>query len=204
MRRHLWFLTSACITQYGKYFNLQRWVLPVPKWQKNDRPVGNVSSPLTIERFTMEAGRLNTKIGKPNDWLLPFSIWVQYIISQLIWLGSSRRLQNCTTDTEMNVLGSLIRPVDSVRDLGVLFDSGLTLFNHVNEVAALCYFHIRQLCILRRTLTDEVAHSLVRALIHNRIHYCNGILPSSPKYLTDKLLWPNTAQGCNHQSTCMP
>ena len=105
--------------------------------------------------------------------------------TELIWLRSSRRLQNCAT--EMSVLGSLIRPVDSVRDLGVLIDSGLTLSDHANKVAALCYFHIRQLRIVRRTLTDEVAHSLVRALIHNQIDYCNGILASSPKYLSEKL-----------------
>ena len=69
----------------------------------------------------------------------------------------------------------------------MLIDSGLALSNHVNKVAALCYFHIRQLRIVRRTLTDEVAHSLVRALIYNRIDYCNGMLASSPKYLTEKL-----------------
>ena len=60
-------------------------------------------------------------------------------------------------------------------------DSGLTLSDHVNKVAAVCYFHIRQLRIVRRTLTDEVAHSVVRALIHHRIDYCNGILASSSK-----------------------
>ena len=102
-------------------------------------------------------------------------------------VGIITTVQNCARDTEMSVLGSLIRPVDSVRDLGVLIDSGLTLSDHVNKVAALSYFHIRQLRIVRRTLTDEVAHSLVRALIHNRIDYCNGILASSPKYLTEKL-----------------
>ena len=69
----------------------------------------------------------------------------------------------------------------------MLIDSGLTLSDHVNKVAVLCYFHIRQLRIVRRTLTDEVAHYLVRALIHNRIDYCNGILASSPKYLSEKL-----------------
>ena len=90
-------------------------------------------------------------------------------------------------DSEMSVPGSLIRPVDSVRDLGVLIDNRLTLFKHVNKVAALCYFHIRQLRLVRRTLTDEVTHFLVRALIHNRIDYCNGILASSPKYLCEKL-----------------
>ena len=42
--------------------------------------------------------------------------------------------------------------------------------------------------VVRRTLTDKVAHSLVWALIHNRIYYCNGILASGPKYLTEKLV----------------
>ena len=87
----------------------------------------------------------------------------------------------------MSVLGSLICSVNSIRDLGVLIDIGLTLSDHVNKVAALCYFHIRQLRIVQRTLADEVAHSLVRAFIHIRIDYCNGILASSLKYLTEKL-----------------
>ena len=55
------------------------------------------------------------------------------------------------------------------------------------HVVLLPYPTSRQLRIVRRTLTDEVAHSLVRALIHNQIDYCNGILASSPKYLTEKL-----------------
>ena len=57
----------------------------------------------------------------------------------------------------------------------------------VNKVAGLCYFHLRQLRIIRRALTNDTAHSLVRALIHNRIDYCNGVLASSPKYLIAKL-----------------
>ena len=98
--------------------------------------------------------------------------------TELIWLGSSRRLQNCATDTEMSVLGSLIRPVSSVRDLGMLINSGLTLSDYVNKVAALCYFPIWQLRIVRRTLTNEVSHSLVWAIIHNRIDTATVFLSS--------------------------
>ena len=131
--------------------------------------------------------RMAVCIEDVSTWMSSNRLCLNPSKTELVWLGSSRRLQNCATDTEMSVLGSLIRPVDSVRDLGVLIDSGLTLSDHVNKVAALCYFHIRQLPIVRRTLTDEVAHSLVPAFIHNRIDYCNGILASSPKYLTEKL-----------------
>ena len=131
--------------------------------------------------------RMAVCIEDVSTWMSSNRLCLNPSKTELIWLGSSRRLHNCATDTEMSIPGSLIRPVDSVRDLGVLIDSGLTLSDHVNKVAALCYFHIRQLRIVRRTLTDEVAHTLVRALILNRIDYCNSILASSPKYLTEKL-----------------
>jgi len=41
--------------------------------------------------------------------------------------------------------------------------------------------------IIRRSLTTDAAHSLVRALIHAHVDYCNRLLISCQKYLTDKL-----------------
>ena len=38
-----------------------------------------------------------------------------------------------------------------------------------------------------QSLTTDAAHSLVRALIHTRIDYCNGLLAAGPKYLHEKL-----------------
>ena len=61
-----------------------------------------------------------------------------------------------------------------------MVDSDLLLKAHVQHVAAVCYFHIRQLRRLRRSLTIGAAHSLVRALIHSRLDYCNGILANAP------------------------
>ena len=80
-----------------------------------------------------------------------------------------------------------LRPVDCVRDLGVLIDSGMTLARHVNHISGVCLFQLRQLRIIRRSLTTDAAHALVRALVHTRIDYCNGLLASCPRYLTDKL-----------------
>ena len=87
----------------------------------------------------------------------------------------------------MTVCGADVRPVDCVRDLGVLIDSNMTLSNHVNNVAGICFYQLRQLRIIRRSLTTDAAHSLVRALIHTRIDYCNGLLKAGPKYLHEKL-----------------
>ena len=106
--------------------------------------------------------------------------------TELIWLGSSRRLHHCS-GTGMRVSNVDLQPVDFVRDLGVLIDSGMTLARHVNYISGVCFYQLRQLRIIRRSLTADAAHALVRALIHTRIDYCNGLLVSCPRYLTDKL-----------------
>ena len=106
--------------------------------------------------------------------------------TELIWLGSSRRLHHCS-NTGMRVSDVDLQPVDCVRDLGVLIDSGMTLARHVNYISGVCFFQLRQLRIIRRSLTADAAHALVRALINSRIDYCNGLLVSCPRYLTDRL-----------------
>ena len=46
-----------------------------------------------------------------------------------------------------------------------------------------CFFHIRQLRSIRRSLIVDSSHALVRALILTRLDYCNGLLGGAPKCL---------------------
>ena len=56
--------------------------------------------------------------------------------TELIWLGTSRRLLHCE-GIGMTVCGADVRPVKCIRDLGVLIDSNMTLSDHVNNVAGM-------------------------------------------------------------------
>ena len=54
---------------------------------------------------------------------------------------------------------------------------------HTSAISLVCAFfhlHARQLRLLRRSLTTGAAHSLVRALIHSRLDYCNGLFAGLP------------------------
>ena len=62
----------------------------------------------------------------------------------------------------------------------------MTLARHANYISGVCFFQLGQLRIVRRFLTADAAHALVRALKHTRIDYCNGLLVSCPRYLTDR------------------
>jgi len=57
----------------------------------------------------------------------------------------------------------------------------LSLASHVSHhVTSVCCFHLRQLRLVRRSLTIDTAHALVRALIHSRLDYCNGMSAGLP------------------------
>ena len=132
------------------------------------------------------ARRMSACIENVKAWMSSNRLRLNPSKTELIWLGSSRRLHHCS-GTGMRVSGVDLQPVDCVRDLGVLIDSGMTLARHVNYISGVCFFQLRPLRIIRRSLTADAAHALVRALIHTRIDYCNGLLVSCPRYLTDRL-----------------
>ena len=100
--------------------------------------------------------------------------------TEFIWVGSSNCLGKFESTEPIRVSGELVAPVMKVRDLGVIIDNELTLIPHVDSVVKLCFFHLRQLRLIWRSLTNDTTHALVRALVHSRLDYCNGVLAGPP------------------------
>ena len=73
------------------------------------------------------------------------------------------------------LLDQEITPTDSVRNLGVVFDGGLNFRKYISLVCLSCYYHIRDLCRLRRCLTSKVSKTIATALVSSKLDYCNGI-----------------------------
>ena len=53
--------------------------------------------------------------------------------TEVIWLGSSRRLKHCPMDA-LNIAGVSIKPSSFVRDLGVYVDGDLSLEAHISQL----------------------------------------------------------------------
>ena len=50
-----------------------------------------------------------------------------------------------------------------------------------------CFYHLRQLRVVGRSLTTDSTHSLIRALFHSRVDYCNGVLAGLPQTQINRL-----------------
>jgi len=87
-----------------------------------------------------------------------------------IWLGFKHQLAKIKFQSI--TLEAVHVPVSSVVTcLGVQFDSQLTFIPHVQCLARHCFYRLRQLLSVRRTLTTDSAKALVHALIASRFDY---------------------------------
>src|SRR5688572_18540870 len=68
----------------------------------------------------------------------------------------------------------------TVRDLGLSLDSELTLSQHVNSIARSCYYQLRQLRVVSRSLSHDAVVVLVHAFVTSRVDHCSSLLAGLP------------------------
>ena len=77
--------------------------------------------------------RMLNCVAEIDEWMGSNRLKLNPSKTELIWLGSSRRLEHCPVG-ELNIAGVPIKPATHVRDLGVMIDNDLSLQVHINHV----------------------------------------------------------------------
>src|SRR6218665_1273835 len=65
----------------------------------------------------------------------------------------------------------------SVRDLGIILDQALTFAPHLNCLSRDCFYQVRQLRTVARSLSSGAAATLVHSFITIRLDYCPMPIP---------------------------
>ena len=102
-----------------------------------------------------------------------------------MWLGSGQQI-NQVNVSDILILSSSVKIVESAQDLGVIIDSHLSLSSHVAGLCRSEFYHLRQLRPLCRSLPAEATKTLVHAGVHFMLP---GLLQRFAVYrVTDKLM----------------
>src|SRR6218665_2802344 len=67
-----------------------------------------------------------------------------------------------------------------VRDLGVTLDCQLTFATHINHLSRDCFYQLRQLRTVTRSLTPSATSPLVHAFVANRMDYSCSLYAGHP------------------------
>src|SRR6218665_3881795 len=68
----------------------------------------------------------------------------------------------------------------TVRDLGLTLDQQLTFPPHINRLCRDCYYQLRQLWVISRSLTSTATATLVHAFVTSRLDYCSTLYIGLP------------------------
>ena len=69
------------------------------------------------------------------------------------------------------------------RNIGVLFDTSLSMIPHVDSICKTAFFHLHNIAKIRRFLTPDTK-TIVHAFVTSKVDYCNTGLP---RFLLQKL-----------------
>ena len=107
--------------------------------------------------------------------------------TEFIIFGSKRQRDKLKACFRIDILGSPLCPVDSVKNFGVWFDSEFSLSKHVQNVLKSCFVKLCDFRHVRRFLTHDVSVLVANALVSSRLDYCNSLFKSLSKFNLRKL-----------------
>ena len=79
------------------------------------------------------------------------------------------------------ILGQDTNPSTSAKNLGVVFDSSLNFRKHISQTCMACFYHIRDLCRIRKRLSLDLAKQIAVALVSSKLDYCNSLFHNMPE-----------------------
>ena len=107
--------------------------------------------------------------------------------TEFLLIGSKSQREKFINLTPLAVLDNEMNPADSARNLGVFFDSGLNFRQHISQVSSSCFYHIRDLKRIRKSLPLALAKQIAVALVTSKLDYCNSLLHQIPAKDLQKL-----------------
>ena len=137
---------------------------------------------MKIVDISSSISRLQLCIDEITIWCASRRLQLNPTKTELIWFGTTASLKKIEdTSPKLNVGSDVIKPINVVRDLGVLFDHELSMKQHINKVTSVCFFQLRRLKQVRRILGPKITANLVSAFVTSRLDYCNALLAGLPK-----------------------
>ena len=133
-------------------------------------------------------------ISSLSDCLTDISLWMKSSKLKLnsnktefIIIGTKQQRHKLSNHFPVKLIDNDISPSDSVRNLGVIFDSDFSFHKHISNICKSCFYHIRDLRRIRRHLPLSTAKTISNSLITSRLDYCNSLINNIAKQDLSKL-----------------
>ena len=122
--------------------------------------------------------RLAFCIKDIRSWMIQNKLKINEDKTEFLVIASPH--SKIARDIQLEIAQSTILPSKSCRNLGVIFDSHMSMDAHVKNICRNTHFHLRNIGAIRQLLPVSGAEQLMHALVTSRLDYCNSLLYGLP------------------------
>ncbi|KAK2187123.1 hypothetical protein NP493_179g05008 [Ridgeia piscesae] len=130
--------------------------------------------------------RLYSCLQEIGEWSRTNLLEINEHKTDVIVFGTKQKLPTLK-DFRITVGDTTRIPSSSVRNLGVVFDSSLSMTSHISTICRTAYMHLHNISHIRRYLTIDATKALVHAFVTSRLDYGNALLIGLPRDQINKL-----------------
>ena len=135
---------------------------------------------------TTAIDKLTACISDVRAWMLSHKLKINDTKTEFMILGTPQQLAKVSIEA-IKVGDSIIKPVESLKNLGVTFDHHLKMSTHVNQICKKGHFQLRKIRQIRSYLDKAATEKLVHAFVTSNLDYCNSLLYGTSCDVIDKL-----------------
>ena len=95
--------------------------------------------------------------------------------------------KNINVSASINLNLNTISLSECAKNLGVIFQSNMSMDKHISSVDKTCFHQLREFCHIRSFIPKSVAIIFANAFIQSHIDYCNSLFYGLPKYSINRL-----------------
>ena len=125
--------------------------------------------------------KFNRCLQDVKEWMWASKLKLNPDKTEFILFGSKKQRKRLNACFSIDILGNPLHPTESVRNLGVWFDSDFSFSKHVQNVCKSCFSQLRDFRNIRQFLTQDAAVSVANAFISSQLDYCNSLFRSLSK-----------------------
>ena len=101
--------------------------------------------------------------------------------TELLLIGTKLQREQFLNNFPCLLQGQDTNPSTLAKNLGVLFDSSLNFRKHISQTCRVCFYHIRDLRRVRKSLSLDLAKQIAVALVSSKLDYCNSLFHNMPE-----------------------
>ena len=125
----------------------------------------------TVNESHAAEGKINADIQRIRDWCFENYLLLNPDKTKLMVFGSQQTI--CTLPSfKLSFLGKELLPTDSIKGLGVIFDTTLSFDSHITALDASCISRLAQINRAKHALIPNLLVIIINALVFSKHFYC--------------------------------